>query len=564
MTEAGGGGAERMMGAAPEWIGAVFEQGNRKNQVTDIYRRPPEILVPVCDVETREGRREWVFENMRVFLDGTVASPERQWKNIIDNWLSELRFAANRASLGRKELKETEDDLKAMMAICSSARAMEISTGTASTYLTYVTLSQEGKNLDVQDTWADFLLHNDPGKLERIVGVGKEPGANFPRFPLIRHYYDQIVKDAGIGLEGDSITILSIDRDRALKGNLVKYLAKNRPPGVSNSWRRTTSLNEYLSDVLLEPEEDAFKQLWGSDSYRWTCAKIAADAFLVNLYTQWEYDIDKEGELELKPLPTWGGDPFRPVLEPSFLPRRIKRVYTGRDSVLLDLVDLAFRPEGSSSFGNTLSPQERTLVAEKSLKPSATSHLKAYARYSNALWAFFGSSRGMGIPVWDKKTMGESLPSIVENLDQIYGNFGSRENPNLGKQVLGLMIVRIIHAKALAAAMETSRPGFSGKMAIIFGEEKARPFLDVRQFLYGPNLDAKDGFFEDLAGARTRVVFSKKSVFKDEIVKRWEETWDLLASGDQTPEGRKSAKTLNYLGFIIDSLTAISQTRKRG
>lgn len=575
MTEGQPQGGERMMGAAPEWIGAVFEQGNRKGQVTDIYSRtvPYEILVPVYDVKEKEEREKWIFENMRVFLDGTVASPERKWKDAVDNWLSELRFAANRVHLDRKELRETEADLKAIMAVCSSARAMEVSTGSATTYVECVTLTGRGGNLALQDTWSDFLLHDDPDKLKRVVGFSKDnAGGNIDRFPLIRHYYDRLVAEAGITLKDDRISkedrisIVDINTNVALRSNLVKCL-------TGEDGRR--GLNDYISDFMMKEkdgkkeESDEFKAQWGSDSQRWTAAKIATDAFLVNLYTQWEYKIHKEGvdeqgeKVMYKPVPTWGGDPFRAVLEPSFLPRRIKGMYQGKDSVLLDLVDLAFRPDDLEG-DPAVSAEVKQEINKKLLKASATSHLKAYGRYSDALWEFFGSSRGMGIPRWDKKIMGEGLPSVVENLDQVYGGMETKEIPNLGKQILGLMTMRIIHCKALAVAMESSRPGFTAKMGILFGEEKTRPFFEVRQFLYGPNIDAKDGFFEDLAGARVRLIFDKSSLFYRDIHAKWRETWEILASSDQTPEGRKTSKALNIAGFAIDVLTAISQTKKRG
>jgi len=592
MPEAPQGGPERMMGAAPEWIGAVFKQGNRRNQVMDYSTG--EILVPVFDVTERKEREQWIFENMRVFLDGTVASPEGKWKPIIDNWLSELRFAANKARLDRKELHETEDDLKALMAVCSSARAMEVSSGTASTYLTYITLSEGGRNLDVQDTWSDFILHKDPDKLKRVVGFlrDKEKGPLSPRlparFPLIQFYYNLLVDEAGIRLvdadpslidnenieveirkgliREDRIGIESIDTKRALGSNLVKFLK-------GEGGRR--GLNDYVSDFM-DDEKDPFKAQWGSDSERWTAAKIATDAFLVNLYTRWEYEIHKEGvdergkEVMYKPVPTWGGDPFRAILEPSFLPRRIKHVYDKdkgykEDALILDLVDAAFRPEDLADNPD-ISSEQREGVKEGLLLPSAVTHLKTYARYNNALWSFFGeNSRVIGIPQWTKDTMGKELPAVAENLDQVYGGMKiERRFPNLGKHVMGVVMMRLIHCKALAVAMETSRPSFAGKIGILFGDEKTRPFLEVRQFLYGPLMDARDGFFEDLTGARTRFVFDKNNIFYKDISARWKETWEILASSDQTPEGRKSAKALNKLGFIVDSLTAISQTRKRG
>ena len=75
------------------------------------------------------------------------------------------------------------------------------------------------------------------------------------------------------------------------------------------------------------------------------------------MFTQWEYEIDKEvlrlqkerGEeekgIQLKPSPGWGGNPLTAVLKPSFLPRRIKRVYRKEDETIMNMTDSAFRPE---------------------------------------------------------------------------------------------------------------------------------------------------------------------------------------------------------------------------
>lgn len=655
-----GGTSGEMVGAAPDQIGAVFLQGKSKNAVIDWYSelRPRPILVPVLDVTKDHQRERWLLENMNVFLDGTVAKPEARWKNIAADWLSELKVATRRARFShrgagapedddfftREKSKETEKDLKAIMAVCSSARAMEVSAGTASAYLTWITHSEEGKQLDVQDTWADFLLHNDPGKLQRLVGYEKmgrdrdghviaEKMAKSPLTTMIAYYYHRMVEDAGVELDQrlrDGVSFVDVDKAKAYSGDLIGYLSTSENPyevvpedepaaekilreekatywhksGDHNSFRdvprrespvekrlreekaekwekfEERGMDAYVENVLLAGDQadliDRAKNYWGADIRR-AAAKIASDAFLVHLYTRWEYNVDKEGALRIKPIETWGGDPFRALLEPSFLPRRIKKMYPNdeedRDNLILDLADAAFRPDAFEL--NTDLPREQREAIQREigknlLVPSATVHLKSYARYSNALWSFFGeSSRAAGLPLWDRNAMEKHLPSIVENLDQVYGGMSIKDKrhpennfKNLGKHVMGLVMMRLINCKSLAATAESLRPGVKENLAILFGDPKERPFLELRQFLYGQFEDARSGFFARLQGSRLRIIIGD-SIFDNEVGERWNETFDLLQTNDQDPEGRITQRRLNKLGFVLDVLTALSEIGKR-
>lgn len=565
---------EARVAAPPDHIGAAFETGKMAAWLYNWVER--EYIVPVLDVKGKEHRMRWTLENMRVFSDGTLASPEEKWKPVIDSWLSELKFAASRARFDpdltpeekkekqkelREGVKETELDIKAMMAVSASARAMEVSAGSAAAYVQVITGGDS--NLDKQDFWQEFLLHNDAAKLIRVI-----------EHPLVRHYYEQLIQDAGIRIKtplhkekGEWIEDWDIpDKDEALKKNLVKYLEKDKGH---------ESLNDYVFELVLKDEEDeksvfiekcrelllAKEGEEIDDGVRWAAAKLATDAFLVHMFTQWEYELDQkklelqkgsenEGKgLHLMPFPGWGGNPLRAVLEPSFLTGRIKKMYRKEDQAILNMTNSAFRPAEDIFKGK---------FEKKALQASMTAHLKYYARYSDALWTFLGSSRGAAIPQWSRDTVEKDLPRIVELLDQVYGGINEPKQ-NTGKQIVGAMMAKIIQCKALATAVESARPGFKDNIAVLFGTEAARPFLEIEKAIWGPNLDAKRGLLASWAGGRTRLVF-RGNDYKAEQVLR--DTWEILATNDQDPKGRGKAATLNVIGFFLDFAQAIAKSRK--
>jgi hypothetical protein len=572
---------EWMSMTGPEYIGAIFETGRERGLYFDYKKQ--EFIVPCLEVTDKEQRRQWALYNMRVFSDGTTAEPESKWRGILDRWLTELRFAASRAPYDKdkgekpwrdriKEKGDVEEEVKAMMAVSASARAMETSSGSAKKYVMCIAPPEPGgrdPDLDKQDSWAEFLLHNDPEKLNTVI-----------RNPLIGSYYKRLIEDAGIMVknewdevegEGWVPSRVDVDKNKAFRGSLVDYLSDGK--------KHSERFNDYITEVLLSKDKDEnFEEV--DDGLRWAAAKLACDAFLVDKFTSWQYqlgqtieeeiesakannDKQKEEDLEkqakkvgpdLKPSPGWGGDPLRSVIEPAFLLGTIKRVYQKEDRVILDMLNNAFRPE--DAFPGKLKG--------KLLPPSMVVHLKAYARYSDAHWAFLGSSRGIGIPQWSKDTMA-SLSTITELLDQVYGtielkdkNLEDRElkdkPKNIGKHIVGIMMARILECKALSTAIESARPEFREKFGSLFEESKGRPFYEVEQFIWGPHLDAKAGFLASLAGGRTRIVF-RDNIFGAEKLLR--ETWEILSTNDQDPTGRGRAQTLRTIGFLLDVAQAL-------
>lgn len=563
-----GSSPEIMSSYVPEHIGAVFQQGRDKLRAREWVVGPDgryqyTELVPVLDIRDADERNRWCLENMRVFADGTVANPEKSWKPIVDSWLTELKVATTNTVLQmekdklssedikefKRDCKETELDIKAMMAVSASARAMEISAGSAAEYAMHIAPPKPGArnpDLDKQDTWVEFLLHKDPGKLNKVINN-----------PLIKHYHDALLKDAGINNLQEwrredgkwQPSKWEVDR-RALEGNLKRYLTERN------------SFDEYISDVLLASDTDEFMDEQGQkglgDTARWAAAKLACDAFLVDKYTRWELALEEMLRSEeeraklgsdMKPTPGWGGDPLRAVLEPTFLPRRIKKMYQDRDGVILKMMDNAFRPRDIF----------RGELEGELLPASMVVHLKNYARYSDALWAFLGGSRANGIPQWTKETMGDALPSIAELLDQVYGTI-DKPKLNTGKHIVGAMMARILECKALAVAMESTRPGFKENLSTLFDPKTGRPFLEAEQFIWGPNLDAKMGFLASLASGRTRFVFKNNDYGAETKIR---DTWELLSTNDQDPKGRGRAKTLNMIGFVLDSIQAIAAGGKK-
>lgn len=568
---------EMSMMVPPEYIGGVFKTGRYGKAAETLWKD----IIPTYDVLDETSRRAWCFENMRVFSDGTLPSPEMQWKGVVDHWLSDLKLSTIRAKATKEDqhkIKEgTEMDIKAMMAVSASARAMEQSGGSASKYVAIITHSEQG-DLDKQDAWSEFLLHDDGhgDKLARVIGD-----------PLVKRYYIKLLRDAGYDSgqldafekaekvrykhksketqeEKEEVVIkdLSVDhmsdvdaeaiRDGSPSDDkLVDFLRRKKPKKDNEpEFTYKGGFNSYIEKLLAGDSEDFILEKMDEnidDSGRWAAAKLACDAFLVDKYTDWEYRIDPNGNLQLNPFPGWGGDPLRAVLEPSFLPRKIKKVYSDEDKAVLDLTDEAFRP--SDVFGL---PGKKAPLSDEVLPASMVGHLKHYARFNEALSRFVGGSRAGGIPQWTDKTMGEDLPQIAELLDQVYG-----VRVTDGKHVVGAMMMRILEAKALALVSESHRPGFGDYTKILFGpKEISRPFLKIEQFLWGQDLDIKDGFLVSLTAGRTRIVLKDNMYHAEENIKN---IWELLSTNDQDPQTRGRATALRATRLILESAKAVSK-----
>ncbi|KKS97851.1 hypothetical protein A2129_02345 [Candidatus Woesebacteria bacterium GWC1_42_13] len=558
----------------PNEVVAIFQQGRLK-----IFKDSWEESVRFLDITNKEQRNLWALLNMEAFNHGIIANPHARWKGVIDFWMTDLRDATrllpgDQLEGNREGIADTERLIKAMMAVSASARVMEITSGSTGKYATYMAPGdREGPDLDKADEWSEFLLHDDAEKLARVISN-----------PLVRYFYTRLLSDAGYedltALAGkDNLTykdILAVEKfskDKARgvgepeakkKGKLIEFLRKRGLKVDKKVFEYRGGFNGYIEYLLTEDEEVRrfVKEHTGGDEVvAWSAAKLACDAFLVDKYTQWEFDMTETQAKtqnpekwdstfhktdidygQLLPSPGWGGNPLTAMIQPMFLPRHIKRVWTGRDRAILDLADQAFHPPEMEAVSK---------LRPKVLVPSMVVHLKDYVRYNDALWIFLGGSRGQKIPQWTSRVMQEDLPQIVDLLDQAYGIKKPNDEPNsvAFKAVTAIMMARIIQCKTLAAAVESSRPGGSDYSKIIFDpENRDRPFLEVMQFLWGPDLDAKRGFLASMAGGRTRFIFEGSELAEFAL----QDTHNLLVTNDQDPKGRGVAQTVNTIGFVLD------------
>lgn len=504
-------------------LGAVFEGGLLASYSYDWVRK--EYTVPLLDPTKREERRRYWMENIRVFSDGTLPNPTATWKNFVDNLVMDLKVACQRAKLPTREIREAELDLKAVMAISASARAMEQSAGDLNKYILFIT---DGGDLDRQDTWAEFLLHNDPGKIERVLTD-----------PLVMHYFERLLQDAGItnfqkwGRNRPSSW--ELDREAAIKGRLIEYLRKG-------------GFNEYITDVLLGEDPQPFIEqqlaLGLGDTCRWAAARLACDIFLVDLYARWEFEVDPNGELNLKPSPDWGGNPLRFVLDPSFLPR-IKRVYRGEHSSVLDLLDKTLRP--NDVF------EESGLVSAM-VFPSMVENLKRLQRLYTALSLLLGGSQAPSLPKWTEKELGE-ITVIADEINQLYGSIATPEDPNIGKKICGIMMARIILLKALAAALEI-REG--GKVSQFLGHEEKRPFYKILVNLWGEDRRARTGILASLAGGRLGFIFRGNP----KAEKALNEAFKILYTADASPKRKRTWRVGRGVEFFLNAAEILSKIQE--
>jgi hypothetical protein len=552
----------------PLHIGAVFEKGRN-------YLLVEHESIPTMSITNKDHRQAYMLENLHAF--NTLFRQPQSWKPAVDIWLADAKFAAKAEGLSSEDFEDFSKQLKAMMAITASARAMEESAGASVSYLVTLTGGERG-NLDAQDLIRDFLVHSDSSKLNKVL-----------KSPLVKKYYNILMKDAGLINDEDhrwskiddpehpgnpsreldvpskvefikDPLVLKDPRvskkssaykdalaftDSVREGVLVEYLKDSAEEGGFDS---------YINEVLLKKDTAAHKRKLKEkgidEDSRWEAAKLACDAFLIDQWTRWEAvigDEDIKGKVKvpekLSPIQTWGGDPLKLILEPAFLPR-LKNVYSGGDKVILEMMDKVFRP--TDVFKGDL---EREMMV-----PSMVHNLKKYARFSEAIFTFLGGSMSTSIPAWNRKIMEEELPKMMDLLTQVYGGAKKRDlkagkAEKVGKEIVGDMAMRLLYTKALASTIETTKLGFNEKMKILFDPQgETRPFLDVMRYLYGVNLDGKSGFIQSLIGGRTRLVIKDNRFKAEEFYKK---TWEVLQTNDDTA-GSGQAARLNKVGFLLD------------
>ena len=531
----------------PLYFGAVFEGGKNEVHVTR------HDLIATLNVNDENDRTNFIFKNIYAFNHRYKKGSA--WKGAVEDWTKDFIIANEVTPIERAEQDEFLKRLRAMMAVTASARAMENSAGVMKSYLVNLVGANEkgDPNMDEQDLSASLLLHADPEKTQTIL-----------EDPLVSIYYTKLMKDAGLVYDEDhewhevtdadgaktwmSSTIeLTSDAKSLRKDNLLlKYVGKEAEGG---------GLQKYIEDVLVKIKDSSVDGF--EENVKMTAARIACDFFLVDKWTRWEDELqehDKKGEegksinLKLQPQKEWGGNPLKSILKPTSLPR-LKKVYTGEDEKILDLIDAALKPD--DIFAQILKDEGKykNILRFHPVIPSMITNMKTLSRLSDATYKVFGGSMADGLPNWSSKMMGEELPLMANLLDQVYGSplkveetAGGREIP-VGKHLVGAMMMRLIYAKALATSLESSKPGFFDVVKVgLDPESKTRPFMEVMYFLYGPNLDAKSGFIQNLAGGRTRLVI-RNNMFNAE--KTYSAIYELLQTNDQT--GGRFSKAARFL-----------------
>ncbi|MDD3532394.1 MAG: hypothetical protein PHW57_03655 [Candidatus Shapirobacteria bacterium] len=374
------------------FLGAVFLQGKYNAAIENGQIRMDKNII--LDVENPEDRDRWLHENIRVIMRRiNVSEPEKQWKAIADMWRSEFAIAADRAGMNEETFKDFDMKIRSAMGVSSSARAMEHSNGSTERYVSVIAgPGAMEADLDVADDWREYLLHEKEDKLVTIL-----------EDPLVERYYRKILDLAGINIpelfgwqyrgrrlpvdeEGQALIPFLDERilrrfrqnggvldESALLADIEtekkKVLAKwdevtdtsrlLEDDGRGGVRIRERSLVGYLSDEvsggykggfpalideILLPEVDVSDLGSFKKSQLIGAARLAADAFLVEKYTAWEF-FNNDGLGVWRPDPSWGGDPFRSILEPSFLTHKIKGMYHGPGSEkILEIINLAFRP----------------------------------------------------------------------------------------------------------------------------------------------------------------------------------------------------------------------------
>ncbi len=550
----------------PLHIGAVFEEGRN-------YMLVEHESIPILDIKNEDHRQVFILENLHAF--NVLFKQPQSWKAAIDLWITDSKFAARAEGLTERDLESFNTQLKAMMAVTASARAMEVSAGSEVGYLVALTGGEKG-NLSAQDTIADYLLHADFKKLNEVI-----------ENPLVKRYYDILMKDAGLinnkehrwrkpensDIELPSRVEFLKDsrkfRNKVREGRLVKYLKDYAEKGGLDAYIRKVLLSKDSEEFIKEREGKGFEK-----DARWAAARLACDAFLVDQWTRWESIIvdeekkdkkskkekgeKKEADIPRNLSPTkdgWGGDPLKAIHKPSFLPR-LKGVYMdGEESVILDLVDRAFRP--TDIFKDELK--------DKIKVPSMVTNLKQFARLTEAISIFYGGSMAPKIASWDKNVLEGELDKMVELLYQVYGKTkadvkdeeGKDPDPNTGKHIVGAMAMRLLRVKALAAATESTKPGFSEHLKIIFSPQiETRPFLGLMKYLYGQDLDNKGGFIRRLVSEKLKLVIKGNKYGAE---KEYEELYKILWTNDQT-KNRNKAKMLNLLGLFSDAVLSAAES----
>jgi hypothetical protein len=238
------------------------------------------------------------------------------------------------------------------------------------------------------------------------------------------------------------------------------------------------------------------------------------------------------------------------------LPETIKHVYDDEgDKRIMEIFRSAFRPS------DVISEHSTTYYTDEEGKQKKTSSLmnaslvgggtKDMTRFTDAVFKALGSSRAKGLGDFGRDGAA-ALEDILELLDQVHGDkvYELKNGGTIsGKELSGLMMARLLNAKALAAISDSPPPTFMENTLLKLGpmpEVKFMPNSEALQFLLGPKLDGRSGYLVKLMGSRTRVEF------RGEANRYIDEAVDLLRTGNQDKAWRMIGEFFNLMGLGID------------
>lgn len=575
----------------PSGIGAIFVGGKMDQYIRNDEIDPQENMIcrpweaqgkiesfvdnsgRTVESTSRNGREGWLFENY--YAATMERGAEQSWYGIVKFWCDDFEASMDWLE-GRKEdypqlsSKEQEEFLrkiKAFGAVFASARAAEASKGDYSAYAMLIAppkLGESKPDLDKQDDWKDLLLANDKSKINIVLGDR-----------LVRHFFEKAVKSMGIsvhlseptepGVPGwvgwekwdgkinsasfeDTTVTGSEGKAKMKEGELPYYLSEGGKRGGFDGFIREVLLSENATN-----EVTAEFGKYGRHELQ-AAAKLACDTILVNgMYSLWVYNHDKDGDYNFAPHPNWGGDPFRFMLEPSFLPRRVKKVYKESPDVM-DSLDSAFRPEKdlSKKKEEQKKKQEKEINFEF-LTASGTTHLKKAYRLNAAIFEVLGDSQASGLASFSEQAI-DSLYNAAKLIDYVYG-----DTKQWGKDVAGLIMGKILKTKAYALSSEWHKAGFRDAFKILMGSDDVVEALKKAiELVWGADRDGSGGLIAKIAGGQ---LYFKVKSNRLGAQKEFDEALRVLAGFGIPKEQGNVADKAKTAKFFYDLLAEIGRQK---
>lgn len=549
----------------PSGIGAIFIGGEMDQYIRNDEIDPQENMIclpweaegrrasfiddsgKTIEATSRNGREGWLFENYYAAIRERGA--EQNWYNVVKFWCDDFESSMdwlegrrdNYPQVSTREQEEFLKKIKAFGAVFASARAAEASKGDYSIYAMFIAppkLGESRPDLDKQDHWRDLLLANDESKIDVVL-----------EDPLVRHFFERATRSMGISLDPGGVG--GVENWRQWNGEIDKRLFEdesgNLREGTLPYYLTHGGFDSFIQEALLE--ESAIREIvknWGDYGRHelQAAARLACDTILVNgMYTLWEYNFDRKGERNFKPYPNWGGDPFRFMLEPSFLPRVIKKVYA-EDPEIMDSLDSAFKPE------NNLSEEHKKDF--KFLPASGTTHLKRAYRLNAAIFEVLGDSQASGLASFSDQTI-DSLYNVARLIDYVYGNAGG----SWGKDVAGLIMGKILKTKAYALSSEWHKAGFRDAFKILMGSsDVAEALKKAIELVWGMDKDGSGGLIAKITGGQLRFRVKSNRLGAQ---REFDEALGILAGFGIPKEQEKLGDKVKTARFWYDFLAEIGR-----